>query len=150
MALKLPDEMKNAVNNAMADRAPILMAAVQEDGQPYMSYRGSTHIRGDDEFGVWLRNVEGHTASAMAKNNKVSLFYRNTETRLAFQIQGRARIVSDEATRRAIYDGSPEVEQNADKDYKGVGMIVEIDRVIQRGQVVHARNESEITAPAPA
>jgi hypothetical protein len=156
MALQLPDEFKNAINNAMADRAPILLAAVQEDGYPYMGYRGSTHVHSDDQLGIWLRNLEGHTASAMAKNNRVALFYRNTETRLSFQIQGRARLVRDdeEALKRRIYDASPEVERNADKDYKGIGMIVDIDRVIQRGQVVLARDESEVTAepagaPAP-
>jgi general stress protein 26 len=156
MSLKLTDDFKNAINNAMADRAPILLAAVQEDGYPYMGYRGSTQVFSDDQLGIWLRNLEGHTASAMDKNNRVALFYRNTETRLSFQIQGSARLVDDEATKRRIYDAAPEVERNADKEMKGIGMVVDVDRVIQRGQVVLARNESEVTAeptgpqPAPA
>jgi general stress protein 26 len=156
MPLKLTDEFKNAINNALADRAPILLAAVQEDGYPYMGYRGSTQVHSDDQLGIWLRNLEGHTASAMEKNNRVALFYRNTETRLSFQIQGSARLVEDDETKRRIYDAAPQVEQNADKDFKGIGMIVDIDRVIQRGQVVLARDESEVTAeptgpqPAPA
>jgi hypothetical protein len=46
-----------------------------------------------------------------------------------------------------IYDNSPEPERNADKEMKGTAMIVEIDRVIQRGRVILARNESEVSAP---
>jgi hypothetical protein len=113
-------------------------------------------MHSDDQLGIWLRNLEGHTASAMEKNNRVALFYRNTKNRFSFQLQGSARLVDDEAIKRRIYDESAEVERNADKDYKGIGMIVDIDRVIQRGQVVLARNESEVTAepsgipPAPA
>jgi pheromone shutdown protein TraB len=34
MTLKLTEEMTNAINSALADGAPILLAAVQEDGYP--------------------------------------------------------------------------------------------------------------------
>ena len=147
--LRLTDDMKTAINNALADGAPILMAAVQADGQPWIAFRGSAHVHSDDQMGIWLRNIEGHTARGLALNNKVALFYRRAGG-LSFQAQGRARLENEPALRQRIYDASPEPERNADKEMKGTAMIVDLDRVIQRGRVVLARDESEIPAPTPA
>ncbi len=113
-----------------------------------MALRGSTHVHSDDQIGIWLRNVEGTTARALQANNKVALFYRNPATRLSFQMQGRAQLVDDPALTRRIYDESPEAERNADAERKGGAMIVDLDRVIQRGRVVLARDEAEVSAPA--
>jgi hypothetical protein len=144
--LVLTDEIKAAINNSLADGAPILMAAVQADGQPWMAFRGSAHAHSDDQVGLWVRNAEGHTASGIAGNDKVALFYRRAGG-ISFQIQGRARLENDAKLRQQIYDNSPEPERNADKEMKGTAMIVDIDRVIQRGRVILARNESEVSAP---
>ncbi len=149
MPLQLPDEFRNAINNSLADGAPIIMAAVQADGQPWISFRGSTHVHSDDQLGVWLRNIEGHTAGGLQANNKVALFYRKAGG-ISFQVQGRARLENGPSVRQRIYDESPEPERNADKEMKGTAMIVDVDRIIQRGQVVLARDASEVTAAAPA
>lgn len=146
--LVLPDEFKTAIDNSLADGAPILMAAVQADGQPWMAFRGSAHAHSDDQIGLWVRNPEGHTAGGIQVNNKVALFYRRAGG-ISFQIQGRARLENDPAIRQRIYDKSAEPERNADKEMKGTAMIVDIDRVIQRGRVILARDESEISAPVP-
>lgn len=137
--LQLPDEMKAAINSALADRASIMLASVSADGQPQLGLRGSVQVRGDDRLGVWLRNASGGTAENIRQNPKVSLFYRNPETRMAMQIQGRAVVATDQAELQSIYDASPEPERNADAERKGTGLIIEIDRVIQRGQVVLSR-----------
>jgi Pyridoxamine 5'-phosphate oxidase len=147
--LVLTDEFKAAINNSLADGAPILMAAVQADGQPWMAFRGSAHAHADDQVGLWVRNTEGHTAGGIQTNNKVALFYRRAGG-ISFQIQGRARMVDDAALRQQIYDEAPEPERNADKEMKGNAMIVDVDRVIQRGRVVLARDESEVSAPVPS
>jgi general stress protein 26 len=140
MALVLTDEMKEAINSALSQRVPIIVAANDADGQPYMSLRGSTHVHSDDQLGIWLRNVDGTTANGIQKNNKVSLFYRNPETRLSFQMQGRAQLVTDKALEDKIWNDTPEPERNADAERKGGAMLVDLDRVIQRNQVVLSRD----------
>lgn len=138
--LVLPEEMQEAVNNAVTDRVPIMVAANDVNGQPYMSLRGSCHMHSDDSISIWLRNVDGTTANGVQANNKVALFYRNPEKRLSFQIQGRARMIDDPALLETIWNQTPEVERNADPERKGGAMIVDIDRVIQRNQVVLSRD----------
>lgn len=140
MALELTDEMKEAINGALAARVPIMVAANDANGQPYMSLRGSVQVRGTDQVVMWLRNVDGTTANGVKANNKIALFYRNPETRFSFQMQGRAQLVTDKALEDEIWNATPEVERNADADRKGGAMLVDIDRVIQRNQVVLSRD----------
>ncbi|MPZ99030.1 MAG: hypothetical protein GEU80_06770 [Dehalococcoidia bacterium] len=75
----------------------------------------------------------------MANNPRITMLYRNPTTRLSWQFFGRGQITSDEAQRTAIYDNSPEVERNADPERKGAAIIIDIDRVISRGQVLMER-----------
>lgn len=142
--LVLTDEFKTAIDNSLADGAPILMAAVQTDGQPWIAIRGSTHTHSDDQLGIWIRNADGHTAAGVGINDKVALFYRKVGG-ISFQVLGRARLENDPVIRQRIYDESPEPERNADREMKGTAMIVDIDRVIQRGRVVLARNEADLS-----
>jgi len=141
--LVLTDEFKTAIDNSLADGAPILMAAVQTDGQPWIAIRGSTHTHSDDQLGIWIRNADGHTAAGVGLNDKVALFYRKVGG-ISFQMLGRARLENDPVVRQRIYDESPEPERNADREMKGTAMIVDIDRVIQRGRVVLARNAADL------
>lgn len=140
MALVLTDEMKEAINGALAARVPLLVAANDANGQPYVSLRGSAQVHSDDQVAMWIRNVDGTTANGIKANNKVSLFYRNPETRLSFQMQGRAQLVTDKALEEAIWNATPEAERNADAERKGGAMLVDLDRVIQRNQVVLSRD----------
>lgn len=139
MAIALTDDFKNAINNAIADRAPILFAAVDELGQPALSFRGSAQVYSDHEVGLWVRNQDGGFLNSIATNPRVAFMYRNPETRLAFQAHGEARKVDDEATVRKIYDMAPEVERNADPERKGTAVLVDLTRIIQRGAVVMER-----------
>lgn len=139
MPLALTDDFKNAINNALADRAPILFAAVDDIGQPALSFRGSAQVYSDSEIGLWIRNQDGGFLTSIAGNPRVALMYRNPETRLAFQAHGEARRVDDEATRQRIYEMAPEAERNADPEQKGTAVIVEVVRIIQRGAVVMER-----------
>ena len=139
MPLALTDDFKNAINNALADRAPILFAAVDDIGQPALSFRGSAQVYSDREICLWIRNQDGGFLASIAGNPRVALMYRNPETRLAFQAHGEARRVDDEATRQRIYEMAPEAERNADAEQKGTAVIVEVVRIIQRGAVVMER-----------
>lgn len=143
--LVLTDEIKTAINASLADGAPILMAAMQTDGQPWISIRGSAHTHSDDQIGLWIRNAEGHSAAGVGLNDRVSLFYRKVGG-ISFQMLGRARMVDDPGLRQRVYDESPEAERNADKEMKGSAMIVDLDKVIQRGRVILARNEADLSA----
>jgi len=127
--LKLTPELKDLVDNALTTRHPILIVAVLENGQPILSYRGSTHVFGHRELALWSRHADGNFIRSIEKNPRVTLFYRDAATRTTLQFQGRARVVTDEPTRNRVYEGSPEPERNSDFARLGHAVVVELDRI---------------------
>lgn len=139
--IELTDEMRDALASALTDRMPVIMTYVDADGQPHLSYRGTAQVFGTDQLAVWARNPDGGLPAAMkaGTNPKVALLYRNTETRLSWQFEGRGHVTEDEAARNQIFDASPELERNQDLERKGVAIVIDVDRVVARGQVLMER-----------
>lgn len=125
--IKLSPEMKAAINGAPANKAPMMLAYVDETGQPSLSFRASTHAHSDDQLAIWLRKAEGGLTDAIAKNPKVALMFRDNVSGGMFHFQGRARITTDPRERQKIFDNSPESERNHDLDMKGGAVIIDLD-----------------------
>ncbi len=132
-------EMREAVNNAMTDGVPVVVAYVDAEDQPQLSFRGSTQVYSDDQLAIWVRNPGGGLLSGIVARPKVAMLYRNPKTRLAWLFHGMARRDDHPAVRKTVYDNTAEPERNLDPDRNGVAVIIDIDRVIQRGQVVMER-----------
>lgn len=62
-------------------------------------------------------------------NPEVALMYRDAAKRILLQFSGRARIATDKAERDRVYEAAPEVEQRADPERKGEGVVIDLDRV---------------------
>ena len=128
MSITLDDELKGIVNGALTSASPMVLASVDREGRPRLTFRGSIQTFGDDQVGFWARNTEGGTMENIAANPHVAMMYRNAQTRQVLQLSGRARVAQG-AERDRVYDNAPEVERNADPERKGVGVIVDLDRV---------------------
>ncbi|HXH23052.1 MAG TPA: pyridoxamine 5'-phosphate oxidase family protein [Dehalococcoidia bacterium] len=133
--LKLIDPIRRKIDEAyVPNDHPIVMASVDEDGRPVLSFRGSTHVHSDTQIAVWARRSEGNTARALAKNPHVALIFREPNpaggrSAAVITMRGRARVVTDEAVRRKVYGSMPEVERTADPDCTGVAIIIDLDSV---------------------
>lgn len=127
--IKLTDEMQEAVNSALTNGTPVIVAYVDENGQPSLSFRGSVQAYGDDRLAIWVRNPEGGLQRALGKNPRLTLLYRNPQTRLMLNFQGRGRFDAADDVRKTVYENSPEPERNADRDRKGLALIIDLDRV---------------------
>lgn len=127
--VKLDDEIRKLVDNALATRHPIIVAYVGEGGQPILSFRGSTQSFGEDRLAIWVRNSDGNFLNAIKANPKVALMYRDEDSKATYQFQGRARVSTDEGDRRRIYERMAEAERNHDPARTGVALIIDLDRV---------------------
>ena len=127
--VKLTEDLKKLVDNALATRHPMMVAYVDALGQPILSFRGSTQSFGDDQLAIWVRNSDGNFLDAIGRNPKVALMYRDEETKATYQFQGRARVSSDEAVRQRIYARMAEAERNHDPARAGVALLIDLDRV---------------------
>src|SRR5687767_3797563 len=87
--IRLTDELRTAINGALANGTPVVVAYVDERGQPRLSFRGSTQVFGDDQLAIWARNPEGGLLRALAANPRVTLLYRNPQPRLLLTFEGR-------------------------------------------------------------
>ena len=139
MPIQLTDELKTTINNARADGFPILVASVDATGQPSVSIRGSLQTYSDSSLAIWIRNQDGGILKSVAVNPLIALWYRNTTTNVAYLMHGEARRVDDDAVKQAVYDASPEGERNMDADRKGTALVIDLVRIIQRGQVLMER-----------
>lgn len=128
MSILLDDELKGIINGALESASPMVLASVDPQGKPRLTFRGSIQAFGDDALGFWARNAEGSTMENIATNPNVAMMYRNAQTRVVLQLTGRARVAAG-ADRDKVYEAAPEIEQRADPERKGVGVIVELDRV---------------------
>ncbi|HVN02619.1 MAG TPA: pyridoxamine 5'-phosphate oxidase family protein [Caulobacteraceae bacterium] len=128
MALVLDDELKGIINTALSERTPMVLASVDTEGRPRLTFRGSLQTFSDDAIGFWARNAEGGTMENIAGNPHVAMIMRNPDTRVVLQLMGRARRVEG-ADRERVYANAPEIEQRADADKKGAAVVVDLDRV---------------------
>ena len=128
MPLILTQEIKDMVNGGLTTGNPMLLAVVSPDNRPVLSFRGSTQAYGDDALGLWIRNTAGGTIEAIKANPQVAMMYRSATTPM-LQFQGRARIATDEAERKKVFESAPEREQKSDPERKGAAIIIELDSV---------------------
>jgi hypothetical protein len=139
LPIQLTDEIKTNLDNARADGFPVLVASVDATGQPSMSIRGSLHVHSDSQLAIWIRNADGGILKSVAVHPLIALWYRNTSTNTAYLIHGEARRDDSEAVKQQVYDASPEAERNQDPERKGTALVIDIVRIIQRGQVLMER-----------
>lgn len=135
----LTGKMRRAVNAALADGHPVISASVGADGQPSLAFFGSAQVHGDDQLALWARDREGGFLRRIAANPRVALLYRDPEAGLMWQFHGRARVAADEPTRSAVYGRADPREQARDPERAGAAVVIDLDRVIERGEVVMER-----------
>ena len=127
--LKLSIELQDMINTALVDGRPLLVAHVDEDGQPVLSFRGSIHVVSDDQLAMWVRNAAGRFMRAIARNPKIALMYRDNSARATFQFAGRARVAQSEAEREKVFQSIAEVERDHDFAKLGAAVIIDLDRI---------------------
>lgn len=124
--VRLTEELKSLVNEASQNGRPILVAYTDGDGQPNLSFRGSTQAYSDNQLAIWVRNPEGGLAHALERKSKLTLFYRDPEARTTLQFKGVALFDDSEVVRERVYNAAPDSERNADQERKGRSLVIDL------------------------
>jgi hypothetical protein len=122
----IPGFVRGIINGALANGTPIVVAYTDDNGQPVLSLRGSTQVYSDTQLCIWVRNAEGGIVRNMARNDRVSLLYRDSKVRTTLIVQGRGHVETDPAIRERVFSLAPEVEQNHDPGRKGAALIIDV------------------------
>ena len=125
--IKLSDDLKHRLVNALTDGVAVVVGYVDRNGDPHVSPYGSLHAAGDDALALWVRNPNGDLVHGIARNPKVEVFYAQLSSRTFVWMRGRAQIVDDEAARATVFDGMHPFERTGDPERKGVAVRIELD-----------------------
>lgn len=127
--LRLPDDIRHAVNGALDNKTPMLIAYSDDAGDIHLSFRGSIQVYGDDALALWARDPEGGLPRNIAARPQVTLFYHDPASRTTYTFYGRARVETEPTARATIFANSNPREQQADFRQRGVAIVVELDKV---------------------
>ncbi len=126
----IPADVRSAVNNALANSTPLVLAYVNAAGEPVQTIRGSVQIYSPTQVCAWLRHADGDTVQSVRANPHVSFIYRDSRTRSTITFEGDARFTEDAEERDRVYELAPETEQMHVPDRSGIGLILDVKRML--------------------
>ena len=94
--IKLVDQMRELVDNALANGSPCILATASADGEPDIGYKGSVMVFNDDSLAYWERTRRQHLKN-VTENPKVVVLFRDNKTKVAWRFHGEATVYSDGA-----------------------------------------------------
>jgi hypothetical protein len=142
MPSALTEEMMQAVDNALTDRAPCLVSTASASGMPDVSYRGSVLAFDADHLAFWER-VKGETLRNLEENPQVVVFYRNPQTRKNWRFYGTAQVLKDGETRDQIMARVHPFEIGQDPERKGYAVLIRVDRIRDGSETIMLRDASQ-------
>lgn len=131
--LRLTGEIATAVNGALDNQTPMMIAYSGDSGEIHLSFRGTVQAYSDDQLALWARDPEGGLPRHITARPKVTLFYHDPKTRTSYTFYGRARIANDPDTATTVFENSHPRERQMDFRRRGVAIMVDLDKVEGRG-----------------
>ena len=139
MPIALTDEMRLALERALTERSPCLVATSSGAGVPDVSYRGSVMAFDGEHLAFWER-MKGETLSNLEENPQICVFYRNGETRVSWRFYGHAEVLKDGAVRAQIMERVNPFELAQDPERIGYAVLIRVDRVRERNDTIMTRD----------
>ncbi|MGH7836141.1 MAG: pyridoxamine 5'-phosphate oxidase family protein [Candidatus Binatia bacterium] len=137
--IKLIDQMRELVDNALANGCPCVLATVSADGEPDIGYKGSMMVFDDESLAYWERTRRQHLKNVQA-NSKVVVLFRDPKSRVNWRFHGVAVVhesgpIRDQVMARTVAD-----ELDKDPERKGAAVVIRVDKVSNLGgQVLQTR-----------
>ena len=137
MAITLTDEMATALDNAVAQHCPCLVATVSRKGVPDPYHRGSVMVFDADHLAFW-EPARGEMLSNLMRNPNIVVSYRNPETQQSWRFYGKAQVLKDGPVRLQIMERVNPFELA--QDAEGYAILIRVDRVRERNDTVMVRD----------
>ena len=137
--IKLIDQMRELIDNALANGCPCLLATAAADGEPDIGFKGSMMVFDDESLAYWERTKRQHLKNVTA-NPKVVVLFRDAKTKVAWRFHGVAAVHEASALRDQVMARTVPAELEKDPERKGLAVVIRIDRVTNMGgQVLQSR-----------
>ena len=137
--IALTDQMRQLVDNALANDCACILATASASGEPNIGYKGSMMIFDNESLAYWERTRRQHLKNEQ-ENPKVVVLFRDPKTRFNFRFHGVATIHEKGAIRDQVMARTVKDEIDKDPERKGLAVIIRVDKVTNLGgQVLQSR-----------
>lgn len=137
--ITISDEMRNMIDNALANGCPCVLATVSADGEPDIGYKGSMMVFDNESLAYWERTRRQHLKN-VTQNPKVIVLFRDGKTRVNFRFHGTATVHESGPLRDQVMKRTVKDELDKDPERKGAAVIIRVDRITNLGgQVLQTR-----------
>ena len=133
------DQMKDLVNNALANGCPCILASVSGEGEPDIGYKASMMVFDDSSLAYWERTKRQHMKN-VKENPKVVVLFRDTKSKAAWRFHGKATLHEDGPIREQVMARTVKDELDKDPERKGAAVVISLDKITNMGgQVLQSR-----------
>ena len=137
--IALTDQMREMIDNALANGSPCTLATAAADGEPDIGYKGSMMVFDNESLAYWERTKRQHLKNVL-ENPKVVVLFRDPKTRVNFRFHGAATVHQDGPVRAQVMSRTVKDELDKDPERKGAAVVIRVDKVTNlAGQVLQSR-----------
>ena len=137
--INLTDQMRELVDNALANRCPCVLATVSGSGEPDVGYKGSMMVFDNESLAYWERTRRQHLRN-LSENQHVVVLFRDPATRVNWRFHGVATVHESGAVRDQVMARVVKDELDKDPERKGLAIVIRVDRVGNlAGEVLQTR-----------
>ena len=122
-------EYAEAINNALAEGIFCVLSTCGEAG-PDIGFKGSMQVFDADHLCYWERTLGWHLAN-LRSDPRVAILYFSRERGKYLRLYGRAELHEDDAAREQIMARTPGPELEKDRERRGIGVLIRVDRLIE-------------------
>jgi len=138
--IKMSDEMRDLIDNALANSTPCILATATKTGEPHMSYRGSMMVFDDASLAFWDR-VKRQSLQHITENPHVCVLFRHPPKRLIWQFLGEATVHDRGPVREQVMARTVQSELDRDPERQGVAVVIRVHKILLgNGDVLQQRD----------
>src|SRR5678816_3622282 len=134
--ISISDQMKELIDNALANGSPCILATVSADGEPDIGYKGSMMVFDNESLAYWERTKRVHLKN-VKENPRVIVLFRDAKTKAAWRFHGTATLHEDGPIRDQVMGRTVKEELAKDPERKGAAAVsyTHLDAADERSSV---------------
>ncbi|HEY6998418.1 MAG TPA: pyridoxamine 5'-phosphate oxidase family protein [Candidatus Binatia bacterium] len=137
--ISISDQMKELIDNALANGSPCILATVSADGEPDIGYKGSMMVFDNESLAYWERTRRVHMKN-VKENPRVIVLFRDAKTKAAWRFHGTATVHESGQIRDQVMARTVKDELDKDPERKGAAVVIRLDKITNMGgQVLSSR-----------
>jgi general stress protein 26 len=137
--IALSDQMREMIDNALANGSPCILATASAEGEPDIGYKGSMMVFDNEALAYWERTRRQHLKNVL-ENSKVVVLFRDPKTRVNFRFHGVATVHQDGPIREQVMSRTVKDEIDKDPERRGAAVVIRVNKVTNlAGQVLQSR-----------